>query len=218
MGHFGRQTGFPVLRVVVAGTEALQQGAKKDFLILGTGDDQSAFDNLASHLPVSLGNGQIQVRDTEGFFVPLLRHAWWKLNTEEHTESGELTVTGTPDAVIEGIKSPFNSLESRSIVLIHLKDTAVFEPFMATFLRAQEGSEIMGTVSVLHGTQFQSFRIGANVYHVGVLPLWTRCSLWFMQMSWLSAVIVLVLAFLLSIWMRQWLRARAKRRLMMRDE
>ena len=38
MGHFGRQTGFPALRVTVAGSDALRNGAGTDFLILGTGD------------------------------------------------------------------------------------------------------------------------------------------------------------------------------------
>ena len=31
-------------------------------------------------------------------------------------------------------------------------------------------------------------------------------TLWFMEVPWLVAVVVLVLAFLLSMWMRQWLR------------
>ena len=69
MGHFGRQTGFPALRVTVAGPDALQQGARTDFLIIGTGDDQPGFDKLDNHLPVALRSGQIQVRDTQGFFV-----------------------------------------------------------------------------------------------------------------------------------------------------
>ena len=69
MGHFGRQTGFPGLRVTVAGPDALHDGAATDFLIIGVGDDQPAFDKLGTHLPVSLGSGQVQVHDTAGFFV-----------------------------------------------------------------------------------------------------------------------------------------------------
>ena len=108
MGHFSRQTGFPALRVTVAGPDALHEGANTDFLIIGTGDDQPGFDKLGTHLPVSLGSGQVQVRDTQGFFVHLLHHAWWKLESDEHTESGALTAGGTPDAVIEGIESPYD--------------------------------------------------------------------------------------------------------------
>ena len=214
MGHFSRQTGFPTLRVTVAGADALQSGAHRDFLIIGTGDDQPAFEKLNNQLPVALRSGSVQVHDTQGFFAPL-HHAWWKLQSDEHSESGDLTAGGTPDAVIEGIKSPFGSGNDRSIVAIHLKDAASFDPFIATFIKVQQSSAISGSVSVLHGAQFQSFRIGAEVYHVGELPWWTRLTLWFMEVPWLAAVVVMGLALVLSIWVRQWLRNKARARLRM---
>jgi cellulose synthase (UDP-forming) len=217
MGHFGRQTGFPGLRVTVAGPDALHDGAATDFLIIGVGDDQPAFEKLGTHLPVSLGSGQIQVRDTAGFFVSLLHNAWWKLRSGQHTESGELTAGGTPDAVIEGIESPYDVAGSRSIVAIHLKDASAFEPFMTTFLSVQQSSAISDSVSVLHGTEFQSFRVGSQVYYVGVLPWFTQLRLWAAEYPWLIAVIVVILAFLLAIWTRQWLRMRARSRLTMME-
>ena len=222
MGHFGRQTGFPALRVAVAGPDALHFGSPTDFLIIGAGGDQPGFDKLDNHLPVSLGSGQIQVQDTQGFFVRLLHNAWWKLEPHEHTESGALAASGTPDAIIEGIASPYDQGGSRSIVAIHLKDASTFEPFIDTFLNVQQSSDISGSVSILHGTQFQSFRIGSQVYYVGVLPWWARLRLWWMQFSlwaaqypWLIALAVIALSFLLAIWTRQWLRSRARARLTM---
>ncbi|HVN94588.1 MAG TPA: UDP-forming cellulose synthase catalytic subunit [Terracidiphilus sp.] len=217
MGHFGRQTGFPGLRVTVAGPEALQNGAATDFLIIGSGDDQPAFETLGRHLPVSLGSGQIQVRDTEGFFVKLLHNAWWKLSPGQHDESGELTAGGTPDAIIEGIESPYDIGGSRSIVAIHLRDASTFEPFISTFLAVQQSSDISGSVSVLHGEQFQSFRVGSEVYYVGSLPWWTQLRLWAAEYPWLIAIIVVLLAFLVAIWTRQWLRAHARARLTMME-
>jgi cellulose synthase (UDP-forming) len=219
MGHFGRQTGFPALRVTVAGPDALHGGAGNDFLIVGTGDDQPGFDKLSGSLPVALHSGQIQVHDTQGFFSPVLHHAWWKLRSlEEHTESGDLTASGTPDALIEGVESPYDPGGKRSIVAIHLRDASDFEPFMDTFLKVQQASDISGSVAVLHGIQFQSFRIGSNVYHVGVLPWWTRLGLWLKRVPWLVAVIVVILAFLVAIWTRQWLRVRARARLKMIED
>ncbi len=217
MGHFGRQTGYPGLRVTVAGPDALHLGARTDFLILGTGDDQPGFDQLNNTLPVALRSGQIQVRDTQGFFAPL-HQAWWKLRSDEHSESGDLTASGTPDAVIEGVESPFDPGAGRSIVAIHLRDASAFEPFMDTFIKIQQSSDVSGSVSVLHGTQFQSFRIGAAVYHVGAVPWWTRLRLWLRQVPWLIAVIVVILALLVSLWTRQWLRGRARSRLRMIED
>ena len=190
MGHFSRQTGFPALRVTVAGPDALHDGANADFLVIGAGDDQPGFDKLGTHLPVSLGSGPLQVRDTDGFFVRLLHNAWWKLKTNEHAESGTLTASGSPDALIEGIASPYGQGGSRSIVAIHLKDGTVFEPFMDTFMTVQQSSDISGTVSVLHGTQFQSFRLGSEVYHVGVLPWWVWLRLWAAEYPWLIALVI----------------------------
>jgi cellulose synthase (UDP-forming) len=215
MGHFGRQTGFPALRITVAGSDALMQGADSDFIVIGTGDDQPGFDKINNSLPVAVSSGKIQVRDTQGFFVKILHNAWWKLRSDEHAESGDLTADGVPDSIIEGIKSPFVPTGDRSIVVIHLKDSSAFEPFMATFLQVQQSSDIAGSVAVLHGSQFQSFRIGSEVYHVGVLPWWSwlRLSLWFMQYPWVAAVIIFVLALLLAVLMRHWLRRRARIRL-----
>jgi cellulose synthase (UDP-forming) len=89
---------------------------------------------------------------------------------------------------------------------------------MAAFMAVQQSSEISGSVSVLHGAQFQSFRIGSAVYHVGVLPWWTRLTLWFMEVPWLAAVVIIILSFLLAIWTRQWLRGKARARLKMTED
>jgi cellulose synthase (UDP-forming) len=89
---------------------------------------------------------------------------------------------------------------------------------MDTFLKVQQASDISGSVAVLHGTSFQSFRIGANVYHVGTVPWWIRLQLWLTRVPWLAALIVIALAFLIAIWTRQWLRVRARARLKMVED
>jgi len=217
MGHWGRQTGYPGLRVTVAGPETLIPGARTDFLVIGTGDDQPGFDKLEQSLPVALHSGRIQVHDTQGFFAPI-HHAWWKVQSDEHSESGDLSTSGTPDGIIEGIESPYDKADSKSVVAIHLKDAATFDAFMQTFLYVQQASDIQGSVSLLLGTRFQSFRVGSTIYHVGLLPWWTRLTLWFMEVPWLAAVVVLILAFLLAIWTRQWLRQKARTRLKMIED
>jgi cellulose synthase (UDP-forming) len=214
MGHFGRQSGFPALRVTVAGPDAMRAGAASDFLVIGTGDDQPAFDKLSKYLPVALASGRVQTHDTQGFFAPLHR-AWWKVQSNEHAESGELIASGSPDAIIQGIESPYMS--GNSVVVIRLKDAATFAPFMQTFLYVQQASDIQGSISMLLGTRFQSFRVGSSIYHVGTLPWWTRLTLWFREVPWLAAIIVMIFAFLLAIWMRNWLRMKARARLKMLD-
>ncbi|HEX4321371.1 MAG TPA: UDP-forming cellulose synthase catalytic subunit [Acidobacteriaceae bacterium] len=214
MGHFGRQTGMPVFRVKVDGADAMKPGAATDFLVLGTGDDQPAFAKLSSNLPVNVQGGQVQVRDTGGLFG-LPHHAWWKIPTAEHTESGDLTASGTPDSVIEGIQSPY--APGRSVVVVNVKDAATYDAFLTTFLKVQQASDINGSVSVLHGSLFQSFRIGTGAYTIGYLPPWTRLTLWFMEVPWLAALFAMGMAFLLAIWIRIWLRTHARKRLQLED-
>ncbi|HWG21219.1 MAG TPA: UDP-forming cellulose synthase catalytic subunit [Terracidiphilus sp.] len=214
MGHFGRQTGYPALRVTVAGPESMTAGSGADFLVIGAGDDQPAFDKLSDNLPVSLRSGKIQAHDTQGFYAKI-HHAWWKVRNPDHAESGELIASGTPDAIVEGIESPYRP--GSSVVAIHLRDASTFAAFMQTFLYVQQASDIQGTVSMLQGTRFQSFRMGSAVYHVGELPPWTKLTLWFREVPWLAAVVVILLAFLLAIWTRNWLRMKARARLKMLD-
>jgi cellulose synthase (UDP-forming) len=104
---------------------------------------------------------------------------------------------------------------SRSIVAIHLKDGATFAPFMDKFMEVQQAHDISDSVAVFHGSHFDSFRIGSEVYHVGVLPWWTYLTLWFTVRPWLAALIVIALALMVAFWIRQWLRARARARLTM---
>jgi cellulose synthase (UDP-forming) len=86
---------------------------------------------------------------------------------------------------------------------------------MDTFMQVQQSSDISGSVAVFHGAQFQSFRIGSEVYHVGVLHWWVYVMLWLTERPWLVAVVVIILAFLVAFWIRQWLRSRARARLTM---
>ena len=54
MGHFGRQTGFPALRVTVAGPDACTPAPAPTSSSSAPANDQPAFDKLGNNLPVSL--------------------------------------------------------------------------------------------------------------------------------------------------------------------
>jgi cellulose synthase (UDP-forming) len=214
MGEFSQTTGFPALRVTVAAANALHQSADADLVIIGAGEDQPAFKKLNNDLPVVLRGNQIQVRDTQGFFAPL-HPTWGELDSTDHIASGNLPTGGTPEAIIEAIKSPYG--DNRSIVAIHLKDADAFGPFLNALLQKQNSSEISGNVSLFEGARFRSFRIGSEVYHVGVLPWWIHVDLWFMDYPYVATLIIFVLAFLLAVWIRQWFRIKARARLRLHE-
>ena len=161
-------------------------------------------------MPVTFGDNSLKVQDTRGFFAAV-HNMWWRIPAPDQLPSGVIGTTGVPDALMEEIESPYSS--GRTVVLIDMKSAASLQPMMKAFLEASQSSAVSGTVALLEGPRFESYRIGNNVYHVGVLPWWTALQLWFMQVPWMVDLAVLAISFVFAIWIRSWLRARARRRL-----
>jgi cellulose synthase (UDP-forming) len=211
MAHFGAQTGYPVLNVTVTNPEGMKPDAHKDYFVLGTVDDQSAINRLNPSLPVSVDGSGLHVQDTQDFFTQL-QHAWWKVRSSDHVQSGQLeTAGGIPDALIEGVEWPRGS--KQSVVVIALRDKSVIPNFLSTFLQTSQSSDISQSVSVLHGSHFSSYRIGNDVYRVGSLSLWLQLNRLFADYQWLMVISTLVVCFLLAVILRSALRRRARARL-----
>ena len=215
MGHFGAQTGYPVLNVTVTNADGMKTDGRKDYLVLGTVEDQPALNRLDASLPVLIDGSGLHIQDTQGFFSPL-QHAWWKVRSSDHVQSGQLeTAGGLPDALVEGIEWPSGS--KRSVVLVALRDHASIPEFLSVFLKTSQSSDISQSVSVLHGSRFVSYRIGTDVYRVGSLSLWIQLNMLFSQFPWLIVVSSIVVAFLMAILIRAMLRRRARARLQGND-
>jgi cellulose synthase (UDP-forming) len=215
MGHFGAQTGYPVLNVGVTNSDGMKSDGRKDYLVIGTVDDQSAISHLNSSLPVGVDGSGLHIQDTQGFFAQL-QHAWWKVRSSDRVQSGQLeTAGGLPDALIEGIEWPSGS--NRSVVVIALRDQNVVPNFLSVFLKRSQSSDISQSVSVLHGTSFTSYRIGNDVYHVGSLSWWIWLNILFQDYQWLMVISTLVFCFLMAIIVRSILRQKARVRLQGND-
>jgi cellulose synthase (UDP-forming) len=215
MGHFGGQTGYPVLNVTVTNSEGMTTNRHKDYLVIGTVDDQPALTRLNPSLPVMVDGSGLHIQDTQGFFAPLQR-AWWKVRSSDRIQSGELeTAGGLPDALIQGIEWPSGS--NRSAVLIVLRDKSVVPNFLSVFLKTSQSSDISQSVSVLKGKRFVSYRIGNDVYWVGSLSPWIRLNMLFSELQWLMVVSSMIFCFLLAAIVRTMLRRRARARLQGND-
>ncbi len=211
MGHFGAQTGYPVLRVSVTNTDGMKSDSLRDYLVLGTIDDQPAIGRLNPSLPVGVDGSGLHIQDTQGFFAQL-QHAWWKVRSSDRIQSGQLeTAGGLPDALIEGIEWPKGS--NRSVVVIALRDKDVIPNFLSVFLKTSQSSDVSQSVSVLHGSRFVSYRIGNDVYRVGSLSLWVKLNMLFSEYQWLMVISTLASCFILAIILRSTLRRKARVRL-----
>jgi cellulose synthase (UDP-forming) len=211
MGHFGGQTGYPVLNVTVTNADGMKRDHRKDYLVIGTVDDQPALTMLNPSLPVIVDGSGLHIQDTQGFFAPL-QHAWWKVRSSDRIQSGQLeTAGGLPDALIEGIEWPSGS--KRSVVIVALRDKSVVPTFLSVFLKTSQSSDISQSVSVLHGKQFVSYRIGNDVYRVGSISPWIYLNMLFSEFQWLMVVCTIILCFLMATIVRATLRRRARARL-----
>jgi cellulose synthase (UDP-forming) len=218
MGHFGAQTGYPVINVTVTNRDGMKTDRTKDYLVLGTVDDQRAIADLNPSLPVKVDGSGLHIQDTQGFFGSLFKvdTAWWKVRSSDHINSGQLeTASGLPDALIEGIEWPSGS--NKSVVLIALRDHTVVPNFINVFLKYSQSSDIEQSVSVLHGMRFVSYRIGNDVYHVGSLSLWVRLNMLFSEFPWLVVISTVLFCILIAALIRAMLRRRARVRLQGND-
>ena len=150
-----------------------------------------------------------------GFFAGL-QNAWWKVRSSDHVQTNQLeTAGGLPDAMIEGIEWPRGS--GRSVVVIALRDQSVTPKFLNVFLKTSQSSHISQSVSVLHGDEFTSYRIGNDVYHVGSIPWWTWLAEIFSTYPWLIVLCAIFICVLLAALVRANLRRRARVRLQGND-
>jgi cellulose synthase (UDP-forming) len=215
MGHFGAQTGYPVLNVTVTNAAGMNSDRTKDYLVLGTVEDQPAIGRLNPSLPVSVDGSGLHIQDTQGFFAQL-QHAWWKVRSSDRVQSGQLEIAGgLPDALIEGIEWPRGS--KRTVVVILLRDKDVVPNFLSVFLKRSQSSDISQSVSVLHGTRFNSYRIGNDVYRVGSLSRWAQLNIFVSDYPWLVVLAVLGSCLLMAVALRTILRKMARSRLQGND-
>ncbi len=209
MGHFGAQTGYPTLNVTVTNAAGMSTDGTKDYLMLGTVDDQPALKTLDHSLPVGVDAGGLRIRDTGGLFD---RVAWWRRHGVDSADAGQLNTAGDlPDALIEGIEWPRGS--SRSVVLVLLRDQAAIPNLLSALLTHSQSSDISQSVSVLHDAQFSSYRIGNSFYRAGDISAYTRVTLLLQEFPWLIAIVTVILCFLMAVLIQARLRRQARLRL-----
>lgn len=215
VAHMGAETGYPALRLDIASPRDLGAIADRDYLVLGSAHDQPAFEQLAPYLPAAPDSKGLHIRDTDGIFAPV-QHFWWRIQGRPVPESGQMEVSGKlPDALLEAIQSPYHA--GRSIVVVMVREDAAVVPFLTAFGDAVNSSVIAQSVSILHGSSFDSYRLGNSLYHVGRLPLWDLLSIELAEYPYVGAIILLFLCFLLAILVRSWLMGHARRRLLDRS-
>jgi cellulose synthase (UDP-forming) len=166
-------------------------------------------------------NNGFTVQDTGGFFA-FIEQAWWRVSEVRPDwwwrlgrvkESSGLmaSLSEFPDTLLQGIKSPWGV--QRSLVTITLKNDDSAKPFLDAFWKRSMSSDISESVSVLHGNEFSSYRLGTSYYYVGHLPWWLLIRFWIRTYPGLIVVIAIAIALLVLPILRLRLRNRVSQRL-----
>jgi cellulose synthase (UDP-forming) len=210
MGHFGAETGYPVLGVTVTNAAHVTGDGTRDYLVMGTVADQPALQTLDAQLPVEVDASGLKIHDALGFFdrYPWLRPGGSRI--QDHASFGELVSGGLPDALIEGAEWPAGS--HRSVVVMVLRDPALIPNLLAAFLNSSQ-PDISQSVSVLHGEQFSSYRIGGGLYRVGETSPLAPIARTLQDLPWLVALVTVLMCFLMAVLIQAWLRRHARTRL-----
>jgi cellulose synthase (UDP-forming) len=219
VSYFAEQTGYPALRLHI--DAPANMGKDADYLIIGTPEDQPAFDQLNQHLPITVARDGVSVQDTNGFFAAVqsvwwqvaeMRPEWWWKVTGANQKAGLIASLGEyPEAVIQGIESPWS--RNRSVVTITIKNDGAARTFAAAFLKTSGSANISDSVSVLQGSDFTSYRLGDTFYQVGHLPWWTQVEYRLREFPWLVVLLTFVLGLVVVPWTRARLDHRTQTRL-----
>ena len=224
MAHFGAQTGYPALRVIIAGNSSIQPG--RDYLVLGTVSDQPALSAFGRAAPVQLDPNGLHIQPSSGL---LGTARWWRASTAEQG-SELLTSGGLPDALLQQFNWPASS--SRSVVAITLRDDSAAAKFLTAFedatrmpdstpppgsnaslAAASSAPGIAHNVTALRDGRFASYLVPAAQYRVGQNTLLERLTRTLQQFPWIIAVVAILFCFLMAILLQAHLRRRARERL-----
>lgn len=216
MARFGAQTGLPGVNVTVTDASAIDAGAGKDLLILGTPQGQSAIAKLNATLPVGIGAEGLHVKAAERIFGGfgggfLERINRWRGGVPDVQRFGEIETAGElPDATVEEIEWPRRS--GRTAVVIATRDDAAAAGFADAFESAAP-SQMAQSVSLLRGGRFSSYRLGDDSYWTGAISPWKRAEFLLEDSPWLVAIVVAIVCFLFAVLLQARLRRRARERL-----
>nr|WP_235844593.1 cellulose biosynthesis cyclic di-GMP-binding regulatory protein BcsB [Cupriavidus agavae] len=177
LGHMGKWTGLPSLRVTVAPARSIDSVKDRNLVVIGTGSAAQVLQRWGKSLPLLIEQGktEITLRDQR-------THAWsnWLSGIDEENISPAgraiLSADG-PMAALIGFESPYG--ERRSVVALTASSDERVRDVLDVLEDPGKVSQIRGDLTVIRQRELEGLRLG-DTYYVGNLPWYAR--LW-MTMS-----------------------------------
>jgi len=209
MGHFGRETGYPVLGVTVASIRSAADFPDKDLLVLGTYQDMARSSALADKMPFGYrdGRGKLSLRASLGLLPQRLE----QMLTGDATPPFDEEAAASADGVIEGFESPYSS--GRSTVLVLGRDEKLLDGLTAELMEAMPKDLVADSVTLWRNHEFRNYPLDVSDYYVGQASGFEAFNLWLPASPFTVVALLLVLCGLGALWLREWIGYRIRTRL-----
>ncbi|CAG2155698.1 cellulose biosynthesis cyclic di-GMP-binding regulatory protein BcsB [Cupriavidus numazuensis] len=171
LGHMGKWTGLPSLRVAVVPAAQIDSVRGRNLLIVGTGSAAGVLGKWGKSLPMLIERGrtEITLRDQRS-------HAWsnWLSGVEEDpiTPTGRAILTADgPLAALVGFQSPY--AEGNSVVALTATEDGRVADLLDSLENPGKVAQMRGDLTVVRHDQVDGLRLGER-YYVGDLPWYAR--------------------------------------------
>lgn len=177
LGHMGKWTGLPALRVTVAPAASIDTVKDRNLVIIGTGSAARVLQGWGKSLPLLIERGK-----TEIALCDQRSHAWsnWLagIDSQNISPAGRAILSADgPLAALIGFESPL--AEQRSVVAITASSDDHVRDVLDVLEDPGKVAQIRGDLTVIRERELEGLRLG-DTYYVGTLPWYAR--LW-MRMS-----------------------------------
>jgi hypothetical protein len=195
MGRMGESTGYPSIHHMVVAPGDVEKFGSRDFIVIGSANNQALMTKWAERLPVVQVNGERRIRAPQKSWMPAYR---WDLQDEDAKPSakGSLSLVNNGNlAVMMGFESPLQ--DTRSVVFLYADRPQDLRKLSDALTGAELSGQIQGDVAIIDDKNISHARVG-HTYSVGFLP-WLNKVKWFLSdHPLLSAFIALLASVLLA--------------------
>lgn len=208
MARMGESTGFPAIRLKVIKKSEMVKGLDKDLLVLEKEPGTVIWDKWRNALPVKFQDGQEEVTITK----PFLRAWYWLFPDDNYTPEATINFSQySKNGFMAGFESPFKS--GRSVVLVAANDSVSFGHILDVMLNSEKGlADVQGSLVTVHEDKVRTLS-AKTTYTLGSLGLWGGWLWYLSKHPFMSDLVIVIAALLVSLILTVILNAKAKRRL-----
>lgn len=174
LGHVGKWTGIPALRLQVVPASQVDSVKNKNLIVIGTGSAAALLQRWGKSMPLVLESGRREFAP-----LPTAPHFWddWLHEPERIAPSAagrELLYSNGRLAALTSFESPYQ--QGLSVVALQASQPDDLKSLLSVLENPARVPQVRGDVAIVHDDAVESFQLGGT-YYVGDPPFWTR--IWF---------------------------------------